>query len=149
MKKSKEENIFSFIIYPIVFLYLVVSVIFSVISNLLKSDEKNDEENYVARKTINPENIYNPIEQTRNNNKTIIRPFIENNNKYINDKKHITCMKSSTHRTKNQNKVKALGCSLAKKTGSKKMAKDILVKQYGFDENTAKYAAGYKGYVDY
>lgn len=51
--------------------------------------------------------------------------------------------------TENQLKVKTLGSALVKRTGSKRTAKDILVEEYGFDENTAKYAAGYRGYDDY
>jgi hypothetical protein len=45
-----------------------------------------------------------------------------------------------------QKRVKALGESLVKKTGYKRVAKDILVRDYGFSENTAKYAVGYSGY---
>lgn len=46
----------------------------------------------------------------------------------------------------NQEKVKTLGYALVEKCGSKRVAKDILVEKYGFDEDTARYAAGYKGY---
>lgn len=46
----------------------------------------------------------------------------------------------------NQKKVKKLGYSLLNKVSSKRKAKDILVKQYNFDEDTAKFAVGYKGY---
>jgi hypothetical protein len=53
------------------------------------------------------------------------------------------------YRTKNQKKVKSLGYSLVEKTGSKRKAKDILVDKYGFDEDTAKFAAGYKGYENW
>mgnify|MGYP000132604392 CR=1 FL=1 len=51
--------------------------------------------------------------------------------------------------TERQLKVKTLGSALVKKTGSKRAAKDILVSEYGFEENTAKYAVGYHGYNDY
>lgn len=54
-----------------------------------------------------------------------------------------------TGRTKNQKKVKALGFSLVKKYGSKRKAKIILIEEYDFDEDTAKYATGYQGYDDY
>ena len=49
----------------------------------------------------------------------------------------------------NQEKVKTLGYALVEKCGSKRAAKDILVEQYGFDEETARYAAGYRGYNDW
>ncbi|MCD8477902.1 MAG: hypothetical protein LRY68_08420 [Sulfurospirillum sp.] len=42
--------------------------------------------------------------------------------------------------------MKTLGNALVEKCGSKREAKDILVEKYGFDEDTARYAAGYKGY---
>ena len=51
--------------------------------------------------------------------------------------------------TKNQDKVKRLGYALVNKCGSKKIAKNILVEKYNFDENTAKYAVGYLGYNDW
>lgn len=51
--------------------------------------------------------------------------------------------------SENQLKVKTLGLALVEKTGSKRAAKDILVEDYGFSENTAKYAVGYSGYDDY
>ena len=51
--------------------------------------------------------------------------------------------------SENQLKVKTLGLALVEKTGSKRAAKDILVEDYGFNENTAKYAVGYRGYDDY
>lgn len=51
--------------------------------------------------------------------------------------------------SENQLKVKTLGLALVEKTGSKRAAKDILVEDYGFSENTAKYAVGYRGYDDY
>lgn len=51
--------------------------------------------------------------------------------------------------TKNQAKVKRLGYSLVNKCGSKKIAKDILIEKYDFDEDTAKYAVGYLGYNDW
>lgn len=51
--------------------------------------------------------------------------------------------------TKNQKKVKQLGYSLVNKYGSKRKAKDILVEEYGFDEATAKYASGYRGYENF
>lgn len=46
-------------------------------------------------------------------------------------------------------KVKTLGYALTKKYCSKRRAKDILVAEYGFDEETARYAAGYDGYNDW
>ena len=46
----------------------------------------------------------------------------------------------------NQKKVKTLGTALVKKSGSKQKAKNILVDHYGFDEDTAKYGAGFRGY---
>jgi hypothetical protein len=49
----------------------------------------------------------------------------------------------------NQKKVKTLGYSLVKKYASKRKAKDILVSEYGFDEETARYAAGYNGYENW
>ena len=51
--------------------------------------------------------------------------------------------------TENQLKVKTIGLALVEKTGSKRAAKNILVDKYGFDEDTAKYAAGYNGYRDF
>jgi hypothetical protein len=51
--------------------------------------------------------------------------------------------------TPNQRKVKILGDALVSRTKSKRRAKDILVNQYDFKENTAKYAAGYEGYHDW
>lgn len=51
--------------------------------------------------------------------------------------------------SENQLKVKTIGLALVEKTGSKRAAKDILVEKYDFDEQTAKYAAGYNGYRDY
>lgn len=51
--------------------------------------------------------------------------------------------------SENQLKVKTIGLALVEKTGSKRAAKDILVEKYDFDEETAKYAAGYNGYRDY
>lgn len=51
--------------------------------------------------------------------------------------------------SENQLKVKTIGLALVEKTGSKRAAKDVLVDKYGFDEETAKYAAGYNGYRDY
>ena len=48
--------------------------------------------------------------------------------------------------SKNQKKVKILGQALLEKVGSKRIAKDILVRDYDFDEETAKYAVGYRGY---
>lgn len=56
---------------------------------------------------------------------------------------------ASTSLSEKQIKVKTLGLALVEKTGSKRKAKDILVDEYGFSENTAKYAAGYRGYDDY
>lgn len=53
------------------------------------------------------------------------------------------------HLTPNQRKVKILGDALVYRTGSKYLAKEILVNQYGFKENTAKYAAGYDGFYDW
>jgi len=51
--------------------------------------------------------------------------------------------------TKNQQKVKQLGYSLVNKYKSKRKAKDILVEEYDFDEETAKFAAGYRGYENW
>lgn len=51
--------------------------------------------------------------------------------------------------SKNQKKVKTLGQALLEKVGSKRIAKDILVREYDFDEETAKYALGYRGYENY
>ncbi len=51
--------------------------------------------------------------------------------------------------SKNQLKVKTIGLALVEKIGSKRAAKDILVKKYGLSEESARYAAGYKGYGDY
>lgn len=51
--------------------------------------------------------------------------------------------------SKNQKQAKQLGYSLVNKCGSKRKAKDILVEKYGFDENTAKYATGYRGYENW
>lgn len=51
--------------------------------------------------------------------------------------------------TTNQKKVKQLGYTLVNKYASKRKAKDILVDKYGFDEKTAKYAAGYRGYENW
>jgi len=48
--------------------------------------------------------------------------------------------------TKNQRKVKQLGQAIVEKNHSKSLSKDILIDKYGFDEETAKYAVGYKGY---
>jgi hypothetical protein len=48
--------------------------------------------------------------------------------------------------TKNQKKVKQLGYALVNKVRSKRKAKDILIEEYDFDEDTAKYAVGYDGY---
>ncbi len=48
-----------------------------------------------------------------------------------------------------QRSVKALGEKLVEQTGYKRTAKDILVEQYGFSQDTAKYAVGYSGYYDY
>ena len=48
--------------------------------------------------------------------------------------------------TTKQRSVKALGSELTSRTGYKKTAKDILVREYGFSESTAKYAVGYRGY---
>ncbi len=49
----------------------------------------------------------------------------------------------------NQKKVKSLGTALVKKSGSKQKAKNILVNHYGFDEDTAKYGAGFSGYSNW
>lgn len=46
----------------------------------------------------------------------------------------------------NQKKVKSLGGALVRKSGSKQKAKQILVDSYDFDEDTAKYAVGYRGH---
>ena len=54
-----------------------------------------------------------------------------------------------TSMTKRQKSVVSLGQNLSCKTGSKRVAKDILVEEYGFDEDTAKYATGYRGYRSY
>lgn len=51
--------------------------------------------------------------------------------------------------TKNQKKVKQLGYALVNKYKSKRKAKDILVEHYDFDEKTAKFAAGYRGYENW
>ena len=51
--------------------------------------------------------------------------------------------------TKNQRKVKILGDAILARTKSKKISKKILVKQYGFKEEVAKYAVGYDGYYDW
>lgn len=48
-----------------------------------------------------------------------------------------------------QIEIKALGLMLVEQTSSKRQAKDILVNEYGFRENTAKYAVGYDGYRDW
>lgn len=56
---------------------------------------------------------------------------------------------ASSELSEKQIRVKTLGSALVKKMGSKRKAKDILVEEYGFSENTAKYAAGYRGYDDY
>jgi hypothetical protein len=53
------------------------------------------------------------------------------------------------HLTKNQKKVKILGDALVKNTKSKRRARDILINQYNFKNNTAKYAVGYEGYNDW
>lgn len=53
------------------------------------------------------------------------------------------------HLTPNQRKVKILGAALVERTGSKYIAKEILVNQYDFKENTAKYATGYQGFYDW
>ena len=46
----------------------------------------------------------------------------------------------------NQKKVKSLGIALVKKSGSKQKAKNILVNHFAFDEDTARYGAGFRGY---
>lgn len=51
--------------------------------------------------------------------------------------------------TPNQRKVKILGDALVRRTSSKRLSKDILVNQYSFNEETAKYAVGYEGYHDW
>lgn len=51
--------------------------------------------------------------------------------------------------SKNQRKVKILGDAILARTKSKKLTKNILVSQYGFKEETAKYAVGYDGYYDW
>ncbi len=56
---------------------------------------------------------------------------------------------ASSGLSEKQLKVKTLGLALVESTGSKRAAKDILVNDYGFSENTAKYAVGYRGYDDY
>ena len=53
------------------------------------------------------------------------------------------------HLCSNQKKVKSLGTALVRKSGSKQKAKSILVNHYGFDEDTAKYGAGFKGYINW
>jgi ABC-type transport system involved in cytochrome bd biosynthesis fused ATPase/permease subunit len=53
------------------------------------------------------------------------------------------------HLTKNQRKVKILGDALVKNTKSKRRARDILISQYAFKNNTAEYAVGYEGYNDW
>ncbi|MBA6304921.1 hypothetical protein [Colwellia sp. MB02u-14] len=53
------------------------------------------------------------------------------------------------HLTKNQKKVKILGDALVKNTKSKRRARDILISQYNFKNNTAEYAVGYEGYNDW
>lgn len=53
------------------------------------------------------------------------------------------------HLTKNQKKVKILGDALVKNTKSKRRARDILISQYAFKNNTAEYAVGYEGYSDW
>ncbi|MBA6292838.1 hypothetical protein H4J58_13240 [Colwellia sp. MB3u-70] len=53
------------------------------------------------------------------------------------------------HLTKNQRKVKILGDALVKNTKSKRRARDILISQYSFKNNTAEYAVGYEGYNDW
>ena len=49
----------------------------------------------------------------------------------------------------NQKKVKSLGTALVRKSGSKHKARNILVDHYGFDEDTAKYGAGFSGYSNW
>lgn len=79
------------------------------------------------------------------------------NNTYTDNRKYKYTNKTKTsykntnnyHLSDKQRSVKALGSSLVSKTGYKRKAKDILVEQYGFSENTAKYAVGYRGYDDY
>jgi hypothetical protein len=56
---------------------------------------------------------------------------------------------SNGHLSSNQKKVKSLGTALVKKHGSKQKAKSILVNHYGFDEDTAKYGAGFSGYSNW
>jgi len=51
--------------------------------------------------------------------------------------------------SKNQRKVKLLGDALVKNTKSKRRARDILISQYNFKNNTAEYAVGYEGYNDW
>jgi hypothetical protein len=51
--------------------------------------------------------------------------------------------------TPNQRKVKILGDALVNRTNSKRLSKEILVGQYSFKEETAKYAVGYEGYHDW
>ena len=41
---------------------------------------------------------------------------------------------------------KGLAKKLLKRTGSRRMAKDILVQQYGYSQSGAKHLAGYRGY---
>ena len=53
------------------------------------------------------------------------------------------------HLSPNQRKVKILGGALVKKTRSKKIARDILIRQYTFKKSTAEYAVGYEGYYDW
>ena len=65
---------------------------------------------------------------------------------YTEDQVRRTSGFTSRHLSSNQKKVKSLGTALVRKSGSKQKAKNILVNHYGFDEDTAKYGAGFKGY---
>ena len=53
-------------------------------------------------------------------------------------------LKSSSHRVRYSEE--GLARKLLNDTGSKKFAKDILVKEYGFSESSAKNLVGYRGY---
>lgn len=102
------------------------------------------------------------VEDSKEEFNTTINVYVQQNNFYeSNDKKNkgdhsekvsnytTSLLQLESGLTKNQKKVKQLGYSLVNKYGSKRKAKDILVKEYKFDEKTAKYATGYKGYENW
>lgn len=55
-------------------------------------------------------------------------------------------LKLTSYKESERNKI--LGDALVKNMQSKRRARDMLISQYAFKNNTAEYAVGYEGYND-